>query len=448
MALNYTNIFSDAGILIGTINFTKSTSQVYGDALLGDIGGAFVDTLTFNILDGLASDSASAEATILSLIDVYGAYIDGIFSDYVTMLSQLVGLGSSTDLQTVLNNFLVQMTTDSQTVLKSTITIGSVTAGATNNNTSTAGILLTSVLDGVQAPRSNVIAQRAYAGLTSQLTLHSETVKLLVTNDSQADGVNEGSEEFSVNAGLVLDSNFNWRGQGSGTGNTITCMNGDGTIVNGEFDSFSIVNTPDDWVIGAGTVGTNILQEISDTVGGGSALKLAGTATLTQSASQYGLVPLQAYRLACWVKGDATIAAGTLLIDFTGTGYSAATSEKINLDHTALAGLTGYTVKNFLIIMPRLIPADFTLQISLTSLTAAKFVKIDRLALQPVNYFGGIGINILAGASEYLDGDFFEFALSNDEAGKFQTFFRDFYGIQLPSSASPTIDDALVVTSF
>lgn len=446
MALSYTDLFTRLGILVGPINATGIQSQIYGQTFLADISAIYATSGNPGIIDGLTGDSASIEAATLSFIATYGAYIDACFLDYVTMLSQLIGLGSSTDLQTVLNNFLVQMTTDSQTVLKSTITIGSITAGATNNNTSTAGILLTSVLDGVQAPRSNVIAQRAYAGLTSQLTLHSETVKLEVTNDSQADGVTEGSEEFSVNAGLVLDSNFNWRGQGSGTGDTITCMNGDGTIVNGEFDTFSIVNTPDDWVIGTGTVGTNILQEVNDTVGGGSALKLAGSATITQSASQYGLVPLQAYRLACWIKGDATIAAGTLLIDFTGTNYTAASSEKINLDHTALAGLTGYTVKNFLIVMPRLIPVDFTLQISLTSLTAGKAVKIDRLALQPVNYFGGIGINILAGASEYLDGDFFEFALSNDQAGIFQTFFRDFYGMQLPSSASPTISDALVTT--
>ena len=37
--------------------------------------------------------------------------------------------------------------------------------------------------------------------------------------------------------------------------------------------------------------------------------------------------------------------------------------------------------------------------------------------------------------------DFFDFSLTSDDGGVFQTFFRDYYNIAMPSAQSPTISD-------
>ena len=89
-------------------------------------------------------------------------------------------------------------------------------------------------------------------------------------------------------------------------------------------------------------------------------------------------------------------------------------------------------------------PKKFKLAINMTNtLTSGKTVLVDALNFGPVDYHGGINAVIVSGAGKFRKDDKFTFAVSNNNSGVFQTFFRKGIGIQLPSAGSPTIADAL-----
>ena len=58
------------------------------------------------------------------------------------------------------------------------------------------------------------------------------------------------------------------------------------------------------------------------------------------------------------------------------------------------------------------------------------------VAVTPTVYHGGVGVNILPGLVAWQRGDRMTFAVTNDQGGKFQEFFRRRYGAQLPTVKS------------
>ena len=158
------------------------------------------------------------------------------------------------------------------------------------------------------------------------------------------------------------------------------------------------------------------------------------------------LQPGRRYAVAVWIQGEATTTSGTLTIQMEGTDYTPGSSEKISMNAAALAAQTSYGVENFFFNCPLEVPTDFELVVKWTGTpTTGKAIFIDGLAFTPVTYCGGIGIVIFAGANPFVVGDRYTFTLANDDAGIFQTFFRKWYKLQLPSnlSAGESINDAL-----
>lgn len=372
--------------------------------------------------------------------------------DRVTVLDEIGA--TSTDTTEILRKLIAAMILDVQTVDQSTVTVGAVSAAGTNEGNGI--VLMTKVLDAVTSPGSGAAGtyppNRNYKDLNSELCVPSETMRFTCIGDSFADGLAEGAEAFSWE-GRIPDAQHGYKDEGSGVIGTITPINSVGLniVQNGDFESFTS-NAPDNWTIVAGTAGTHIVEEttLADVYHGENALRFDGDGAQTSIEIKYPISPAQViggkrYAVALRLKGSATIAAGAVLITFEGTGYTALTAEKIAIAAGSIP--TAYTLESFFVNMPEVIPSDFRLVIRWSGTpTAAKKLWIDDLALGPVSYGGGVGAVIVRGNEPFARDDSYTSAISNNDAGLFQAFFRQNFGVQLPSdgSAAETIADSLL----
>lgn len=151
------------------------------------------------------------------------------------------------------------------------------------------------------------------------------------------------------------------------------------------------------------------------------------------------------------VPGNApTLTVGTNSLTGGGTVTPATSTpgvegEQINLPAAALP--TGFAWRWFWINTPSVLPANWSLQVSLTGpFDNAKNFWFGSMVLAPVQYGGGIGANVIAGSSRWLKGDKVTVAVSNNQGGLFQDGFRRTFGVQLPSvtDSSQTISEGLV----
>ena len=135
-------------------------------------------------------------------------------------------------------------------------------------------------------------------------------------------------------------------------------------------------------------------------------------------------------------------------VRFTGTGYTAGASEKIDIFCTALN--TSWTQYSFYINIPNVVPPDWAIDIGIygANLTAATQVNVDSMTITPVPYWGGVNAQIVAGSTPWVIGDNLSIPISNNDAGVFQTYFGNAYGVQLPTSGSPSISDSLATVIF
>lgn len=371
--------------------------------------------------------------------------------DQTTVLNEIGAINTSSD--EIFQKLILQMIADGKTINRSTVTLGSVTAGGSNVGNGT--VLTTKTLDGYSSPGSGAVgvyaACRSYKGVSSELCVPSETMRLVVIADSFSDGAAEGGEAIKW-TGLLADVADGLGSEGSGEIATIQPIhtNGLNVLANADFETFSTTDKPDKWTIYAGTAGTHILEEpaTADVYHGSKALVFAGDGALASIELRQAISTSQvtANRLYCFsarVKASAAVAAGTLTIQLRGTGYTPGASEKITIAPGSLP--TAYTLYSFWVLMPATVPSDFGIQLQWSGTpTNAKKVWIDDLALAPAVYGGGLAVAAVRGSSPFARGDSFSFTVANNDAGVFQKFFRQTYGYQLPSSGAPAISDTLV----
>lgn len=403
-----------------------------------------------------AADQADKSSSVRSAFDGLKSSIFGVreqlrqtaelrLQDRVSVINELDLATDSID--TVLRELVRRMVIDSETVDASTVTLGSVTAASGNTGTGT--ILIGKVLDGVTEPGSGLQTYPELNGVDSQLAVTSETMTINCVGDSYTDGATEGSEEFEWYGEITGDGGFNDPEGGSGTGPTLTTVNADNILDNGDFEDWS-GSSPSDWTVAVGTAGTHVQQEIVEIYRGDSSLELTGTGAqatiaVTQAVDTAGLVPGKRYIVTFWYKASAVdTASQSFTVKFTGTGYTEASSEKV----TVLGDVfdTSWTLKHFYINLPLDIPEDWTLDIRAAgTLGSGKKIYFDDVCFAPVNWHGGIHAVVVAGQTAFVRNDRSTFTVANDNAGLFQRFFRRGFGIQLPSvtDTSETIADSL-----
>lgn len=443
MALDYSALFTDLGKLAKHYDLFK-TDAADLDTDSQEILDAFQTDDQDVAIEGLASAYEGFKREFASRRAVLVKFAAKRLQDRATVLDEIGA--TSSDLTALLPKLVDQMLADSESINPSAVTIGSVSAASGNVGNGT--VITSKTLDGVTSPGTisgvSIAANNRYKGLDSELTVPSDSLRVTCIADSYQDLATEGSEGF-VWEGLTAIAQHGVNTEGSGQIGTVVGLHSNTLLSNLDFETFTS-NVPGSWTIDAGTAGTHVLAEGTTIYHGASSLKLAGDGTLasiqlSQTPNRSLLTANRGYFVTCRVKADATIAAGDLTIQFEGTGYTAASTEKISIAHGSLP--TSWTLYSFFIALPSTIPSDFELVIKWNGTpTNAKNLYLDDIAFGPATYGAGIAVAVVRGSTPFNRNDRFTFTVANTE-GVFQRFFRRVFGVQLPSNASETIADSL-----
>lgn len=451
MALGYDELFEDLGVLVKHYNAFAGDAQGLA-ADVDEILAEFADTHQEAAVDGLRPDAENDWlASYVSRRSTLAGIAAARLTDRDTVLLEIGA--TSSGLSEVLAKFIEQMDADSESINASASTVGSVSAHGDNLGNGT--ILVTPLLDRVTSPGSRAgvtfPAHHMYGDLTSELVI-AETMTLRCASDSFVDRVAEGAESF-LWEGELADAQHGVASQeGSGSIGSVTSIHGNTAsyLANADFESFAVADTPDNWEIVTGTAGTHINESSgSNAYHGSKGLNFTGdgalaTIEVSQAIPAASVTAGKRYCVTARVKADATIAAGTLTIILKGTGYTAATAEKIEVAHGSLP--TSWTLYHFFVLMPLELPSDLELSIAWGSTpTDTKNLYIDDIGFGEVTYGAGLGVVAVRGSDPFVRNDRYSFTIGSVTEGVFQKFFRQVFGVQLPSddSAAETQADSL-----
>lgn len=320
-------------------------------------------------------------------------------------------------------------------------------------------------------------------GLTLQYVF-PETFTLTCSADSQAGGATLGNEPLSVKGQPAVSDVFSqlWPG-GNGQSLTLSCVDGSksnatgNVLQNSDFAVASVPNIADNWTLQVGVAGTDVFVSAGNayTPGGGS-LQFTGTGSalldaVTQSfnaapsvavgvgGTSYALKPDTAYHVNGWVKCSATPTAGVLELAFTdGSAYpgvvlndDAGTANLFTKSLTAVS--TAYVNFNAAFRTPSVLPAavPYRLRARLsTAIDSGKSAFLARLSVCEAKqlYPGGPFASVHSGNAKLIAGDSWTLAVTNTYGAVQKWMERVFgmrgLGLQIPSSATPTVADTVV----
>jgi hypothetical protein len=457
VAIDYTNLFENMGVFIKAANQMRDMATGSNaprpdlPSLESSIRSMLISNGAYDVLGSVPTDFIGYRDSAIGWAENLAGKVTELLTHRTTVLEQLPGLGQRYTLNDVLIELYRDMVANAKSVKPSVVTIGAVTADVTNHGNAT--VLLDKVLDGVNAPHPGFLSNREYANRDSELAVANEDMTLTCVGDEDTDGLASGEEVFLWEGRPPLVTGpFDWNTESSGLSTTVPMLNSHQIVSNANLESWN-GNVPEGWSLDDGTAGTNCIQETTaaDVYRGSSAMRLVGdgaTATikLTQNVPLRVLVPQQRYCFACYVKGDATFAAGMLTIQFESQsgGYTAAASERILMNAAALAAQPAYGLEYFYLTVPEAIPDDLQLVVKLTgAATNGAKVRVDSIAFGPVTYGNGISAVIIAGSNQTTRNDRYTFNVQNNNAGVFQTFARKRFKMQLYSDPANTINDNL-----
>lgn len=456
MAIDYTKLFGEIGKLVKTVNETRKPAVSAGGGvpdlptLKDDVRSTFNTNSDFDQLaaidavrfyDGLRDSAIDLARSVADLVTIR-------LMDRDTVIEQLSGLMTTPSIQDVLRELIRDMKQTPQNVKKSTVTLGSVSSEGTPKGNGT--IKLFKTLDGVTPPDTGMIPVLEYFDVDSELAFASEKFTATCIRDSTTDGLPEGEEEFlwEGRPQAVSGGPFSWRDHGTGTRRIIRTATQEIVLTNQGFEFWDGANTPTSWTIVNGAAGTNVIEEsaASNVQLGDKSLKLVSTGatiTLRQPFNRVALSALKRYFNAVWYKeaGTNAVAAGTLEIKAVSPSGETVSTDSILRSVTNTA--TTFTLLNSDIEYDsNEIPSDIELQIQWTGSTSGDIIWLDGLMFYPLNW-ARHGMAIVPASSAFMRGDRLVYTVTNDLAGVFQTFFMRQFGVQLPSSATPTIADTL-----
>lgn len=342
-----------------------------------------------------------------------------------------------TDPDDILRQLYLDMKANSETVDGNAVACAAASAAAHNAGST---VVLGSVLDR-EADNNQLV--------------RGQTVTVACTGDAPNDGRTAGEEQLTAR-GEPVEPN-----DGSGgsvqievaAASAADAANTDGNrLDNGNFETFTVANTPDNWTIDTGTAGTHILSEATEHYLGTKSLELQGDGALATIELHHDLhdrdpelKPHTVYAVNCFIKTSA-VTQGTITVQLQGTDYTSSQNITVSADWP-----TSWTAKNFFTCLPKSVPSDLKLVVKVSNtLNDDGIVWIDNIALVEAVEFGEAGLYLAAfqGAADPVAGekpDTWALACTSDEAGRFQCFLRDVYGTYLPflTDTNETIPDSL-----
>lgn len=441
---DYTSLFTAIGKYVKAANQLQMWAESSETFTSGGQTFAAADVLLSgfaSVLDGSADERARLDRLgdlLSSAAASIGAARRAILADldaYLTTVARAELGDTSPAAAGVVDALARSMLADSETVAANDVSVGSPVPLRPGGNTGDGMLAVWIQSDdgtGTQADDPRV-AGRA--------------VTVRVVRDAPRDRVAAGSEEFAVETSDGLQTTAiafgatGYAGANPSSGNRID---------NGSFESFT-ADLPDGFDAALGTPGTHIFEDDTTSFVGGASLKLVGNGSiaeiaLTQDLSELDppLIPGDLAVVSAAVKASG-VTTGTIRIALEGTGYSAANAIEI-----AAAWPAGWTQLAAFELLPRPLPPDLRLRVSFSGTpNSGATVWVDHVvAGTPARIErAGLALAVLSGPEPFLGGpipDGFAFETTSDDAGRFQTFFRDVYGRGLPSTdGTPTVDDSL-----
>lgn len=391
--------------------------------------------------DQIAIDNLNANRE--SYRTVHSAYLQNLLNAATnTALEQCNRQAtlSSKTLAVALSTLIAEMKSSSDSIARPTVT-ASATPWASNAGDA---VLNASVTNEFGAPLDLVLA---------------ETLTFTVTADN-ANGGTEYSETVTV-TGPPAKSVFAWDWPGgSGTSTSVRIFDAavDDILTNADFADWTATNTPDDWTVVTGTVGTHILRSTSVVRGDYSLQLVADGSTLITLKQAVDLEPNTVYAFNAWMKMSAldssgvfrirlTNSSGTTLTDDAGTSLSYTRNTNGNIG-------TSYTQVQTFFATPRNLPTT-TVYLEMgytTSPASPKTLNIDMVGFDEADqvYRAGPFVKMFSKSNANPRNDYQTLAVANSaNTVSFCRMLDRWFnlrglGLYFPSASSPTIADSLL----
>ncbi|MCD4656235.1 MAG: hypothetical protein K8S87_01705 [Planctomycetes bacterium] len=316
------------------------------------------------------------------------------------------------------------MAEDSASVQKNTVSVGTVTADAENAGDGSA------IVFGKTAIIGDVVDDER---------IRTQDARITCNLDSAHNNRQSGNEQFVLNSEYDSPAVIPVIAATEGDTSDAFVRN---RLMDGGFESYDADFEYWDVVSGASVFS----QETSTVFRGESALKIdddgVTAAELEQDLTQLSpaLKSSEFYVLAANVY-VSSITAGSVKLRLEGDSYISDAEIELNSGTDTGSWLKAADLE----LLPKSIPDNLAFKI----VVSADFngtVYLDNLGLaepQNIKEFGA-QIALFQGDKDFVAGklpDFFDFSITSNDAGVFQTFFRKYYSIVMPSAASPTISD-------
>lgn len=445
-------LFKRLGLIGGILN---SVNTYRGTTLAGKID-TFSNEFNSNkaYIDTLYSSLLGCQEGMSGLLSFLRGEAESILVEMVSADNPQ----ASKSLSDCLLELLRQMRASGDTVNASTVG-SSTSADALNRGTGNLVVSLRNVIEaspwGTQPQyRENVLA---------------EDILVTCTSDSYQGTATAGQESYAVAAEFSQGNSLRWdwpRGSG-GSGNltaidaSLDATAGNNLLTNSDFETFTVANTPDNWAITIGTVGTTVLSDTS-VYTGSKCLRIKGDGSqLTELRQSFNdstgttqtLGSRRMYAVNVWLKKSGSL-TGTLRIALVDSSGTVITDENGNnnslvIPHTDLT--TSYAPFSFIIVMPRVLSTTLRLQLKVaTALASGESIYVDSLAVAEMTevYPQGPLLAFFRGNTTAAVRDQYKATITNT-AGGFQRLFDRLFdmkgqGLLLPSSGSPSISDSLI----
>lgn len=436
MAVDYTKIFTVIGSNVDKVNdyYAYIATFTSDQAALETI----LSAQSLVRLEGdLVDDYAGLKNDVSNWVSLFVGRVSTVLTDE-TLIGANFSFGASPSLNEVFPLLIADMVSGDKNVTANTATVGSITKTCTNTLVGT--LLLGTRLDGVTPPMEGAIAIPSYLNLTSQLTPTAETLTFTCIADSE--GTTErGSEVFEITGTGAGSEAFSPEGENIGNLGNITCIDNLASVYlsNASFDNWT-ASEPDNWT-NEGDSGT-YSEGATVVYGTGSSLKTTqadGELHLTQAIDNSLFIRRKSYWLSVWAAKDTDVGSDQTITITLKDDSGVFNSLAVNPTDTAWTNFKRQFVP------PIEIVGDVVVDIASGVLDSGNDpVLLDNLVIVPCDYYAGISVAVTSGPDKFLIGDQLSVPISNSNAGKFQTFFRKAFKIQLPTDATPTISDSLV----
>lgn len=456
MALTYDGtggLFTRLGKLIGMMDAVR-THQANLKTLLAGVQGEYSSADSYMI--------AALTGPIESRISEAGGILLDIRRAAETTLAEMCFAEASTsttnsmktkNTEDALAWLIRQMSTDSEDVDGTVITIGSPSAGASNNGNG-----------------SFVVSAECPNILLSNTTNFPSTRQELLTSrcvqDSQDGSIKSGFEIFEV-VGQPGYTNLDYRfpaGSNRSARVITACAAMDNgpqyqnILTNSDFED-QTSNLPAQWSLVTGTAGTDFLTETSTVYRGASSIKAAVTGNVFKIRQQLGvstgsfgkLTPDRPYVISFASYLTAT-ATGTVRLSLQDAAGNVLGSFSLTVAHTSMTA--GAWKQHYAIVYsPRVITTASYMVLETTTAVAVQPIFIDEVVVAECVPMaaGGPFVAMLAGSADWNADDFVRIKLDNGAEGAFNTAFDRLFdmhgkGLALPADylGAETILDTLI----